>query len=139
MSYPLLTSTEGLLSWARQLTRQLDRDLAVIPAGTITEPVVVANAVTVDLASGSVVWITLDQDLSTWNVIEPRSTVARGFRFLLGLQQDGVGSHLVAWPGAFVWGAGGAPTMSAAADAIDLFEVDLVAGVFYARVLDQGF
>jgi hypothetical protein len=48
------------------------------------------------------------------------SPIASGTRFTLVVIQDGVGSHVVTWPGSVVWKGGAAPTLTATAGKADL-------------------
>ena len=79
---------------------------------------------TVDLADGNVHDVTLDANCT----LTFAGTVAdRACSFVLLLRQDATGSHTVTWPGEVVWSDGTAPTLSDAADAIDIvtfFTVD---------------
>lgn len=71
---------------------------------------------TLDLATGTVHQLTLTDDctLSFSNV------PSGGFAITLELAQDGTGDHTVTWPAAVTWAEGTAPTLSTAANAVDV-------------------
>ena len=94
-----------------------------IEAGTFTngytEELVSANtstAYTVDLANGSVQYLTL-----TGNCTYTFPTPAAGKSFTLVQKQDGTGSRTVTWPASVKWPAGTAPTITATASKADKF------------------
>jgi hypothetical protein len=64
------------------------------------------------------------------------------FRSLLLLvTQDGTGSRTITWPGSIDWGNPGVPTLSTAANAMDLVNLFTVNGgsTWYAAVGIQGY
>ena len=94
-----------------------------VEAGTFTngytEELVSAStstAYTVDLANGSVQYLTL-----TGNCTYTFPTPAAGKSFTLVQKQDGTGSRTVTWPASVKWPAGTAPTITATASKADKF------------------
>lgn len=141
MSYPQLVDAERVKDWARQVSVQLERDFAQERNrfGRIVEPAIDTNAVKLDLVLGDTFWITLDQDLATWEILSPRATDRQRFDYRVGLEQDGTGGRAVTWPTEWEWGAAGAPTITAAAGAKDIIDLTVIDEITYARVFEQGF
>ena len=48
--------------------------------------------------------------------------VVYGYRFIVKLKQDGTGNRTATWPGTVDWAGGTTPTLSTAANAVDIFE-----------------
>lgn len=66
--------------------------------------------------------------------------VVAGKHFRLVLRQDGTGSRLVTWPAAVKWPAGTAPTLSTAANSVDVVDVMSPDGVVWlATVAGKAF
>jgi len=94
-----------------------------IEAGTFTngytEETVVANtstAYTIDLANGSVQYLTL-----TDNCVYTFPTPVAGKSFILVQKQNGTGSRTVTWPASVKWPGATAPTLTATASKADKF------------------
>jgi hypothetical protein len=94
-----------------------------IEAGTFTngytEETVTANtgtAYTIDLANGSVQYLTL-----TGNVTYTFPTPVAGKSFILIQKQDGTGSRTVTWPASVDWPSATAPTLTSTANRVDKF------------------
>lgn len=139
MRFPLLTDAQRVVQWAQQLVHQLESTQESPQRGAIIEPTISGSAVSIDLALGDTVKLVLDQALTSWTIVPPRSTTAVRFDFRLAMEQDGVGGHAVTWPPELNWDSGGAPTITAAAGAIDLFDGTLIDGAIYMRTYGQGF
>lgn len=89
-----------------------------------SETVVTANSgaeYTVNLANGNILELTLT-DNCTLTFSNPPSSGKAGSVTLV-LHQDGDGNRTVTWPDSMTWGGGNAPTLSTAANAIDIIQV----------------
>jgi hypothetical protein len=90
------------------------------PTETVQTPAVSSNTVAFTVADGGRVAVTLTDNVSTVDV-----TWGTGARsFTLYVIQDGTGGRTWAWPAAWKWAGGFEPTISSAADAIDVYVVD---------------
>ena len=101
-----------------------------IQAGTFTngytEETVVANtstAYTIDLANGSVQYLTL-----TGNVTYTFPTPVAGKSFMLIQKQDATGSRTVTWPASVDWPSATAPTLTSTASKADKFVFTAIDG-----------
>jgi hypothetical protein len=101
-----------------------------IEAGTFTngytEETVTANtstAYTIDLANGSVQYLTL-----TGNCTYTFPTPVAGKSFILIQKQDGTGGRTVTWPASVQWPGGTAPTLTSTASKADKFIFTAVDG-----------
>ena len=101
-----------------------------IEAGTFTngytEETVAANtstAYTIDLANGSVQYLTL-----TGNCTYTFPTPVAGKSFILIQKQDGTGSRTVTWPASVDWPGATAPTLTATASKADKFVFTAIDG-----------
>jgi hypothetical protein len=102
-----------------------------------TEETVIANtstAYTIDLANGSVQFLTL-----TGNCTYTFPTVATGKSFTLLQFQDATGSRTVTWPASVKWPAGTAPTITATASKMDKFVFTANGSYWYGSVAGQNF
>jgi hypothetical protein len=109
--------------------------VALPSGGTITSPVIndgyteetaVANtstAYTIDLANGSVQYLTL-----TGNCTYTFPTPVAGKSFMLIQKQDGTGGRTVTWPASVKWPGGTAPTLTSTASKADKFIFTAVDG-----------
>lgn len=136
MRYPLLTDAGRLLEWSQRLVVELERDYG--RAGRILRPAISANAVTLDLKEADTFIVTLTANLSTLTAILPRETIERRFDWRLALVQDGTGGRTVTFPGGWLWPGGGNPTVTAAANAIDIFDLTTIDSVHHGRIFGQG-
>lgn len=112
-----------------------------IEAGTFTngytEETVTANtstAYTIDLANGSVQFLTL-----TGNCVYTFPTATAGKSFLLVQRQDATGSRTVTWPAAVAWPAATAPTLISTASKADVFAFTADGTNWYGRVIGQNY
>lgn len=95
-------------------------------------------AVTLDLAQGSFFDITLTA--ASVAVTLPDPTVNQGKRILVVVRQDATGGRVATWPGSLTkWPAGTAPTITVAANAIDLIAFDNIDGVKWLGSAKQAF
>jgi hypothetical protein len=101
-----------------------------VEAGTFTngytEETVVANtstAYTIDLANGSVQYLTL-----TGNCVYTFPSPVAGKSFMLIQKQDGTGSRTVTWPASVDWPGATAPTLTATASKADKFVFTAIDG-----------
>jgi len=91
-----------------------------------TEETVVANtstAYTIDLANGSVQYLTL-----TGNVTYTFPTPVAGKSFMLIQKQDATGSRTVTWPASVDWPSATAPTLTSTASKADKFVFTAIDG-----------
>jgi len=82
-----------------------------------------ANAVTIDLTTGNAFEVDLEAATGTVAITlsNPPASGTYG-ECIIKVQQDTTASRAITWAGGtFVWPAGSAPTMSTAADAIDIY------------------
>lgn len=86
---------------------------------SISENASSGTAVTIDLANGNVHDVTLTGGTATFTFTAPTDNYACSFTLIL--QQDGTGGRLVSWPASVWWPGSTAPTLSAAASAVDVF------------------
>lgn len=107
------------------------------PTETVQAIAVVSNTVEFEVADGSIVVVTLTDNVSTVDV-----TWGTGARsFTLYVIQDGTGGRTWAWPAAWKWSGGFEPTISSAADAMDVYVVQSYDGgtTVLAGVAGQNF
>lgn len=81
---------------------------------------------TIDLENGNVHRIVLDQNTTLTFSNPPASGTYGEFRMIV--VQDATGSRTITWPASLDWGGGSAPTLSTAANAIDIFDFFTVDG-----------
>jgi hypothetical protein len=121
----LKTDGAGALSWASSVTPTGTQTLTnkTVEAGVFTngytEETVTANtgtAYTIDLANGSVQYLTL-----TGNCTYTFPTPVAGKSFILIQKQDGTGSRTVTWPASVDWPGATAPTLTSTANRVDKF------------------
>ena len=93
---------------------------------TKTAPAPAASAVTLDLENGNGFEVTLDQ-ATTFTFSNPPASGTLG-SFTLILKQDGVGGWATTWPASVDWEASSAPTLSNAANLIDILSFMTVDG-----------
>lgn len=77
-----------------------------------------SSSYTIDLENGNVYEVTLT-DNCTFTFSNPPAT-GKGGSFTLILKQDGTGGRTVTWPAAAKWAGGTAPSLTAAASAVDI-------------------
>lgn len=105
------------------------------------EMVITANAtgaMTINLASGNVVSWTLTGNVS--GVTINGATNGRACSFTLYAKQDGTGNRTITWPASVKW-SGGAPTLSTAANAVDIFVFESIDGgtTWYGSLVGKNF
>lgn len=135
MRYPLLKQGENVVDWARRLVAELERGDA--PTGRILRPAIDTNEVSIDLAEADTWIVTLDDDLDAITVLLPRATNELAFPWRLILIQDGTGNWTVTWPATWLWAGGTEPTVTATADAIDIFDFVTIDSLHYGRIYGQ--
>lgn len=89
-----------------------------------SETVVTANsgaAYTVNLANGNILELTLT-DNCTLSFSNPPTSGKAGSVTLI-LHQDGNGNRTITWPDSMTWAGGTTPTLSTAANAVDIIQV----------------
>lgn len=87
-----------------------------------------------DLSAGEVQLLTLDQSGAL-----TLSGAEAGRRYYLVLTQDSTGSRTVTWPASVLWAGGAAPTLSAAAGAVDVIELLYDGTSFYGTAWGLNF
>jgi hypothetical protein len=88
-------------------------------AETRTAPSSSSGAITLDLQNGNVFQTTLTENITSLTIDNPPASGKAG-SFTWIVKQDGTGSRTIAWPAAVKWAGGSAPTLSTAADAVDV-------------------
>ena len=78
------------------------------------------TTVTLDLNLATTFTITLAHNIGTFNWTNPADTGAVS-SFVLKVTQDGTAGRTIAWPSGVDWAAATAPTLSAAANNVDVF------------------
>lgn len=87
---------------------------------TSPAPAIAAGSLTLDLETGNVFEVTLTEDVTALNLVNPPAAGRAGSLALI-VRQDAVGGRTVTWPGSVLWPAGAAPVVSAAALAVDVY------------------
>lgn len=86
-----------------------------VGAYTLTSAVVAASTTTINCQTSNVFRVSMGANITTLTVSNPQDGQTINMRF----KQDGSGSRTIAWPAAFKWAGGSAPTLSTAASAED--------------------
>lgn len=95
-------------------------------------------AVTLDLAQGSMFDITLTA--ASVAVTLPPPAGNAGKRILVIVRQDATGGRAATWPGSLAkWPAGSTPTITVAANAIDLIDFTCIDGVVWLGQARQAY
>ena len=105
-------------------------------AGIAEKVVALTSGTTValDINDGTIYTITLGHNIGTFNWSNPGA----GSGFILKITQDGTGGRSITWPTGVKWAGDVAPTLSAAANAVDVFTFFHVTGtVFYGFTAGQ--
>jgi hypothetical protein len=114
-----------------EVTVDTDKDVAVVHDGstaggfplgykeTVTAVTSSANSTVISCRSGSIFTHTLSEN-STFTFSD--APIGASFGFVLKIVQDSLGSaYAVTWPASVNWTLATAPTLSGAADAVDVF------------------
>ncbi|MCH2038698.1 MAG: DUF2793 domain-containing protein [Rickettsiales bacterium] len=80
------------------------------------------GAVTIDYNDGNICELTLTGNITSLTINNPPATAKAGNMTLI-LKQDATGSRTVSWPAALKWVGGVEPTLSTAANAIDIISL----------------
>jgi hypothetical protein len=80
-----------------------------------------AGVLNLNLDSGASQQITLTESVSSLAFVNFNPNSDYSSTITLKVQQDGVGSWGITWPGTIVWAGGTAPTVTLAANSIDIF------------------
>ena len=89
-------------------------------AETRTTPSSSSGTLTLDLETGNVFEVTLTENVTTLTISNPPATGKAGSLTLI-LKQDATGSRTFAWPASVKSAGGTDPTISSAANAIDIY------------------
>ncbi len=108
------TPMTGDQDWADQ---ELQRPVLKDYAESLSSPAAAAT-VDLDLTTGNVFDVTLDQD-TTFTFSNPPASGKAG-SFTLIIRQDGTGGHSVTMPASVDWEGGSGPTFSTAAGLVDI-------------------
>lgn len=90
--------------------------------GNLAQQASSGSAYTVNYAAGTTHEVTLTAASVALSFSNAPFAFKTG-RILLILKQDGTGGRVVTWPGAVKWPGGAAPTLTAAANAVDMIEL----------------
>ena len=106
---------------------------------TLQSPSIVSNVATLDLSGGTVFSITLNNSINSFTL----QNIPTGVNsFLLSLTQDGTGGKTVTWTftGKTIKWSGSAPTMTATANATDIYSFMSIDGnTWYGTAAGQNF
>lgn len=91
-------------------------------AETRTTPSVSAGTLTLDIVNGNVFEVSLTGNVTTLTLSNPSAT-GKACSFTLILKQDATGGRTFAWPAAVKGPGGVKPTISSAANAIDIYSL----------------
>jgi hypothetical protein len=89
-------------------------------AETSPAPGISSGTLSLDLESGNVFEVLLTQDVTSILLLHPPAAGRAGSCSLI-LRQDGTGGRTVAWPASVKWPGGAPPTITSAADAVDVY------------------
>jgi hypothetical protein len=95
------------------------------------------GAVSLDLAAGNAFALTLTGNVTLSFSNEPAAGPALGVS--VAATQDATGGRTIAWPAGVVWAGGTPPTLSTAGDALDVFALVRLGGVWCGLIAGQAF
>lgn len=117
-------STRGLLRLTGDLGGTADSPTVPVAARvtgggleTVSTNATATGAVQLDLANGNVFNLTLTGNVT---FTFTGATNGRACSFAIYLKQDATGNRTVSWPGSAKWAGGTPPTLSTAANAVDI-------------------
>ena len=81
------------------------------------------GTLTLDMANGNTFIVTMNANVSAFSIVNTDTSFSanRAYSITLVLKQDATGGRTVTWPAGTLWAGGSAPTLSTAANAIDVF------------------
>jgi hypothetical protein len=122
----VLTYNGSLLTWQTPTASTVGA-VSVTGGGKETSATPTANSgsTSIDLASGNVQMLTLSAS-TTVSLTGATNGVACSLS--LYLKQDGTGNRLITWPASIKWPSGAAPTLSTAANKVDLVILETLDG-----------
>lgn len=88
---------------------------------SLTTPASSSGTLTLDIENGNAFEVTLTENVTTTNFSNPPASGRMG-EFTLILKQDATGGRTFAWPASVDWAGGAAPTLTTAANAVDVLE-----------------
>jgi hypothetical protein len=88
---------------------------------TIATAVSSAGVLNINLNDGASQQTILTENISSLTFVNFNPIATHSSTVTLKVQQDGVGNFGIVWPASIVWSGGTAPTVTLAADSIDLF------------------
>lgn len=96
-------------------------------AETRTAPASASGVLTLKLENGNVFEVTLTENVTTTNLTNPPASGKAGY-FTLILKQDATGGRTITFPATVKWSNGVAPSLSTAANALDILTFMTVNG-----------
>jgi hypothetical protein len=124
------SGVHGISAFGATLVDDADADAALATLGaidrenggleTVASPTISGNALTLNLATGNVFTVSHNANITTLTL--SGATSGRMCSLSLRLTQDGTGGRTITWPASVRW-AGGAPTLTTAANAINWVEL----------------
>jgi hypothetical protein len=89
-------------------------------AETSPTPTISSGTLTLDLESGNVFEVLLTQNVTSLVLLHPPAAGRAGSCSLI-LRQDVTGGRTLAWPSVIKWPGGAPPTITSAANAVDIY------------------
>jgi hypothetical protein len=89
-------------------------------AETSPTPTISSGTLSLDLESGNVFEVLLTQNVTSLVLLHPPAAGRAGSCSLI-LRQDATGGRTLAWPGMIKWPGGAVPTITSAANAVDIY------------------
>lgn len=139
VSWDNLTTGETLLFDGVTQKFQNKRPALAVGGGveSVSANAAATGNVTLNLANGNIFTLTLTGNVT---LAVSGAVNGKGCSFTLYLVQDGTGSHTVTWPTGTKW-SGGAPTLSTAANSVDIVVFESIDGgsTWYGSLVGTNF
>lgn len=118
------------------LTRPVLKDVG----HTRTAPAISAGTLTLDLTTGNVFEATLNANVTTLTLSNPPASGTWG-QLVLIVKQDATGSRTFAWPASVLWEGGTEPTVTATANAKDVYVLGTpdAGTTWYGNIVGQAY
>lgn len=88
--------------------------------------VTAASSTTLNLTNGNVFYLTMSASVTTLTL--SGATSGKACSMAIYIQQDATGGRSIAWPSNVKWASGASPTLSTAANALDIVVLESVDG-----------
>jgi hypothetical protein len=88
--------------------------------------VTASASTTLSLSNGNVFYLTMAASITSLTI--SGATSGKACSFALYAKQDSTGSRTITWPSSVKWASGSAPTLSTAANALDILVFESVDG-----------